>query len=79
MVSSYEMYEYCNHLGMFSHICLIVSKTVGCVLNINYNIHLFLLLLSELFFPLTFEVLRLMFHLFKSFTLQPLRLSILLQ
>jgi len=79
MVSSYEMYAYYNHLGMFSHICLIISKTVRCVLNINYNFHLFLLLLSELFFPLTIEVLCLIFHLFKSFTLQPLRLSMLLK
>jgi hypothetical protein len=55
MVSSYEMYKYYNHLGMFSHICFIISKTVRCVLDINYNIHLFLLLLSELFFPLTFQ------------------------
>lgn len=71
MVSSYEIYAYYNHL--------VISKTVRCVLDINYNIHPFLLLLSELFFPLTFEVLHLIFHLFKSFTLKPLRLSMLLK
>jgi len=79
MVSSYETYAYYNHLGMFSHICLIIPKTVRCVLDINYNIHLFLLLLSKLFFLLTFEVLCLSFHLFKSFTLQSLILSMLLK
>lgn len=79
MVSSYEIYAYYNRLGMFFRICLIISKTVICVLDINYDIHLFLLHLSELFFPLTFEVLCLIFHLLKSFTLHPLRLSMLLK
>jgi hypothetical protein len=56
MVSGYEMEAY-NHLGMFSHICVIISKTVRRVVDIQCNIHLFMRLLSELFLPQTFEVL----------------------